>query len=63
MQVVWVDGEVAFGSGGGDMEFAPECVDVLLLVGYSGELHQVVSCCGVGAVSANEEVEFDFDLW
>lgn len=45
------------GRGGGDPEFAPEGVDVGLGVVYPRIFHHVVTCCGVGAVGADEEVE------
>lgn len=39
VQVVGVDGEAAVFGGGSDVEFAPELVDVLLLVGEVCVLH------------------------
>lgn len=62
VQVVRGDGEVGVVGGGGDVEFAPEGVDVLLLVIDAGVLHHVVAGGGVGAVRADEEVEFHFDF-
>ena len=45
------------------MKFAPESVDVFLLVADSGEFHEVEARGGVGAVGADEEVKVDFDFW
>lgn len=54
------------GSGGvsvwGDGEFAPERVDVLLLVVHARVLHEMVTGGRVGTIGANEEVEGDFDF-
>lgn len=47
---------------GGDGEFAPERVDVLLLVVHARVLHQVIAGGGVGTIGADEEVEGDFDF-
>lgn len=63
VQVVRGDGEVGVVAGRGDVEFAPEGVDVFLLVVDTGVLHQVIAGGGVGAVGADEEVEFHFDFW
>ena len=61
VQVVRGDGEGG-GWGGGDPEFAPECVDVGLCVVDAGVFHHVVARCGVGAVGADEEVEIYGDF-
>lgn len=63
VQGVRGDGEVGGVRGRGDVEFAPEGVDVFLLVVDAGVLHQVVAGSGVGAVGADEEVEFHLDFW
>ena len=42
------------------MEFAPEGVDVFLLVIEAGVFHEVVAHCGVGAVGTDHEVKRDF---
>ena len=62
MEVVGIDCEVVV-FGGLDVELTPKCVDVLLLVVYSGILHQVESCGGVSSVRANEEVEIHPNLF
>jgi len=56
VQVVGGDGEGG-GAGGGDVEFAPEGVDVFLMVGEAGVFHHVVAGGGVGAIRSDEKVE------
>lgn len=63
------DAEAVVGFEGGgvrfgwrDVKFAPEGVDVFLVVGEALVLHEVVSCGGVGTIGANEEVEADLDF-
>ena len=60
VEVVGGDGERGVCGTWWDVEFAPERVDVLLLVVDAGELHEVVARGGVGAVGADEEIEVDF---
>ena len=70
MEVIWGDSKVSvvfFGVEGGevagfDLEFAPEGIDVFLVVGHAGVLHHMIPCCRVGTVGADEEVEVHFDL-
>lgn len=62
-----VGGDWEFGRRGGvdvgrDGEFAPQRVDVLLLIVHARILHEVVAGGGVGAISTNEEVESDFEF-
>lgn len=45
-----------------DAEFAPQRVDVLLLVVDTGELHHVEAASGVSTVRADKVVERDLDL-
>lgn len=45
------------------MEFAPESVDVFLLVIHSSVLHQVVPYGRVGTICSNHEVEVDLDFF
>ena len=44
------------------MEFAPKCVDILLLVVQAGEFHHVMSDCGMGAISPKHKRKGNFDL-
>ena len=44
------------------MEFAPQRVNILLLIVDAGELHEVIASGGVGAIGTNEEIEVDFFL-
>lgn len=44
------------------MEFAPQGVDVLLLIVHPGKLHQVVANGRVRAISANHEIKGDLDF-
>ena len=61
MQVVRGDSEVVI-RGRGNMEFAPQRVNILLLVVDAGIFHHVVACGGVGAVGTDKKVKFHFDL-
>ena len=47
---------------GGEGEFAPERVDVLLLIVHARVFHEVVAGGGVGTIGADEEVECDFEF-
>jgi hypothetical protein len=60
MQVVGRHCESAI--DGCDLEFAPQCVDVFLLVVKAGELHEVVAGCGMGAISPYQEVKVDLNF-
>ena len=69
VQVIGGDGEGAGRVRGGcwrgdgrNVEFAPEGVDVFLLVVEPGEFHKVVADCRMGAVGTNHEVKADFDF-
>ena len=44
------------------MKLAPERVDVFLLVGDTGVLHQVVARGGMGAIGTDEEVKVHFNF-
>lgn len=44
------------------MEFAPQGVNVLLLVVHSGKLHQVVANGGVCAIRSNHEIKSNLDF-
>lgn len=44
------------------MEFAPQGVNVLLLVIHSGKLHQVIANGRVCTVCSNHEIKGDFDF-
>ncbi len=43
-----------------DLEFAPQSIDIFLLVVHAGEFHQVVPHRGVSAIGPNHQVELDF---
>src|ERR1700688_4997756 len=45
------------------MEFAPQSVDVLLLVIHACVLHQMISYCGVCSICTDQEVEVDFNFF
>lgn len=44
------------------MEFAPQSVDVLLLVVHSSKLHQVIANSRVCAIRANHEVKSNLNF-
>lgn len=44
------------------MEFAPQGVNVLLLVIHSGKLHQVVADSGVRSVRSNHEIKSNLNF-
>lgn len=44
------------------MEFAPQGVDVLLLVVHSSKLHQVIANGRVSAICANHEIKSNLDF-
>ena len=48
--------------GGGDVELAPERVDVGLRVVHAEELHHVVANAAVGAIAAQDEVKVDLEF-
>lgn len=45
-----------------DLKFAPQRVDVLLLVVHARELHEVVADSRVGPISPDHQVELNLDL-
>lgn len=45
-----------------DLEFAPQGVNILLLVIHTRILHEVIPHGRVGPVSTDHEVKLDFDL-
>lgn len=47
---------------GGNLELAPESIDVFLLIVKSSELHHVVPRSGVCTICANKEVKIYFNL-
>jgi hypothetical protein len=48
--------------GGRNLEFAPERIDVLLMIVHTNELHHMVSHGGVCTISTDHKVEIDLDL-
>ena len=66
VEMIWRDPESMAGVFGilpwGNLELAPQGVDVLLLVVHTAVLHHVVAHGGVGAVGADHEIEVDLDL-
>ena len=62
VEVVRGDGEVVCARRRGDLELAPESVDVGLGVVEASVLHEVIAGGGVGAVSTDHEVKGDLDF-
>lgn len=63
MEVVWRDCEIIGVCRWLDLELAPLYIGVFLLIVHACIFHQVVSGGRVRAISADKEVEGDFDLW
>ena len=58
MKVVRIDGEVLIFRRL-DVEFAPKCVDIFLLIVDSGVFHHMKTGGRMGTIGAYEEVEVD----